>query len=92
VGTNLQDDAADQVGINAPRRLDLATGGSLDLPEQLRRLLVGQLDRSRELGVDDALVLCHQALELARDLPQLRGAALVREEEQEVAEQLVSVA
>src|SRR5689334_6281517 len=92
VGTNLQDDAADQVGVDRARRLDLAAGRLLDLVEQLARLLVRELDRRRQLGVDDALVLGDQALELARDLLERARAALVGEQEQEVTHELLAAA
>src|SRR6266540_2249694 len=90
MGADLEDDAPDQLRIDLPARLHLAARGLLDLPEELPRLLVGELDRGRQLGPEDALVLCDEALELARDLLEMRGAALVREQEEEVAQKLVA--
>src|ERR687887_2628410 len=89
VGADLQDDAADQVGIDLAPRLDLPARGLLDLGEELARVLVGKLDRRRELCVDDPLVVGDQALELGGDLLEVARTALVCEDEQEVAQQLV---
>src|SRR5215210_6947863 len=90
VGADLQDDAADQIGVDAATRLDLAARGLLDLVEQLARVVVRKLDRGREVGVDDPFVLGDQPLELARDLLELGRAALLDEHEQEVAQELLA--
>src|SRR5215469_10000731 len=45
----LQDDAADEVGVDLLRRLDLAAGRILDLLQDRLRLDVGQLASSRQL-------------------------------------------
>ena len=86
---DLEDDSSDQARIDGARRLDLAAGRLLDLLEQVACLLVGELDRGRQLCVDDAFVLCDQALELARDVVEDAGAALVRQQEDEVAHELL---
>src|SRR5437016_14602741 len=48
---DLQDDPADQVGVDLPLRLDAAARALLDLAEDLVGLLVGQLVRGRQLDV-----------------------------------------
>ena len=50
---DLQDDAADQVGVDGARRLDLAARGLLDLLQERLRLVVGELERGRQLDVED---------------------------------------
>ena len=45
----LEDEAADQVGVDLARRLDLPSGGLLDLADDLGRLLVRELDRGGQL-------------------------------------------
>src|SRR5947199_7663102 len=64
VRPDLDDDAADQVRVDLPGRLDLAPCRLLDLAEELARLGIGELDRGRELGAQDSLALGDQALEL----------------------------
>jgi hypothetical protein len=86
----LQDDPADQVRIDAPRRHDLLAGGPLDLLQEFLRVRVRELDGCRQLRVDDAFVLAGEALELARDLLELPGPVLVDQDQQEVAQQLVA--
>src|SRR5215210_2149650 len=90
VRADLQHDPADQVGVDGASRLDRAAGRARDLAEQLLGLVVTELDRGRQLRMDDAFVLGDQALELLADLRQPVGAALVDEHEQEVAHQLVA--
>src|SRR5690349_23045528 len=72
-----EDDAADQAGVDATRRLDLAAGRPLDLGDDLLRLLVGQLARRRQLDGQTPLLARHQPLELARDLFDLARASLL---------------
>src|SRR6266540_7457265 len=45
----LEDEAAEQVGVDAARRVDGTAGGLLDLLHNLLRLLVAQLVRRRQV-------------------------------------------
>src|SRR6266478_6536402 len=56
----LEDEAADQVWVDALRRLDLAAGSFLDLSDHVARLLFGELDGGGQLDVEDALCLRDQ--------------------------------
>src|SRR4051794_19846869 len=73
----LQDDPADQLRVDASRRLDLASGGLLDLLDDRRGLVVRELQRRRQLDRQAPFLLRHQALELARDVLDLADAALL---------------
>src|SRR5919197_2789022 len=86
VGAHLEHDSADQFGVDAAARLDAAPRRTLDLLQELVRLVVGELDRGRQLGVHHAFVLGDQPLELAGDLLELARTALVHQDEQEVAQ------
>src|SRR5581483_11988902 len=86
-----QDDAADDVRVDAARRLDLAARSFLDLRDDVRRLFVRQLARGRELDRQAALLARDQPLELKRDLLDLPCPALLGDEHEEVLEQLVVV-
>src|SRR5579864_1833263 len=92
VRAGLQHDPADEVRIDAARRLDLAAGRFLDLSDDRLRLVVGELAGGRELDGEAALLTRHQALELACDLDDLARAALLRHEQEEVLEQGLVVA
>src|SRR5919204_6387392 len=81
VGAHLEHDSADQFGVDAAARLDTAPRRALELLQELVRLVVGELDRGRQLRVHHALVLGDQALELAGDLLELAGASLVDQDE-----------
>ena len=85
----LEDDPADQVRVDAPRRLDLASGGLLDLLDDRRGLLVRELQRRRQLDGQTPFRFRHQPLELARDVLDLADAALLGREPEEVAQQLL---
>jgi hypothetical protein len=87
-----QHDAADDVGIDASRRLHLASCSLLDLRDDRLRLVVGERARSGELDGEPALLARHQPLELACDLVELAGAALLGDDEQEVLEERLLVA
>jgi hypothetical protein len=88
----LEDEAAEQVRVDALRRLDLAAGSFLDLADHVARLLLGELDRGRQLDVEDALGLGDQPVELARDLLDLAGAVLLGKQQEEVANELLVAA
>src|SRR5436309_731024 len=85
-------DAAEEVGVDTPSRLYLATGCLLDLPDDRSRFVVRQLACGRELDAEAALLARHQPLELLRDLLELAGTTLLRRQEQEVLEQRLVVA
>src|SRR5579864_8011745 len=87
-----QDDAADDVRVDAARRLDLAARGLLDLRDNVLRFLVRELARGRQLDRQAALLARDQSLELRRDLLDLARASLLRDEHEEVLEQLILVA
>src|SRR6476659_3929755 len=88
----LQDDAADQVGVDLLRRLYLAARRVLDLFQDRLRLDVRQLARRRQLDGEAPLLARHQPLELLRDLLELARAPLLRHDLEEVREQRLFVA
>src|SRR5690348_2443154 len=88
----LQDDAADEVGVDLPRRLDLSSGRVLYLLQDRVRLGVAQLARRCQLDAQAPLLARHQPLELLGDLLELAGAALLRDDLEEVREQRLVVA
>src|SRR5579884_333271 len=90
--SGLEDEASDQFWIHRTRRLHLAARGLLDATDETPELDVGQLVRGRELDVEDALLLGDERLELGGDLAQLRFAALLDHEPDEVAHELVGAA
>src|SRR6266511_3134382 len=71
------------------RRVDRTAGRLLDLGDDPLRLVLGQLERGRQLDGQPPLLLGHQPFELALDLAQLPAAVLLDGEQQEVAQQLV---
>src|SRR3954468_9640330 len=91
VRARLQHDAADDRGIDLARRLDLSPGGLLDLLDDAACLVVRELARRRQLDRQPPLLARDQPLELARDVLDLAGAGRLRDDEQEVLEQLVVV-
>src|SRR6266571_5902385 len=88
----LQDDAADEVRVDLARRLDRAPGRILDLLKDRLRLGVGQLARRRQLDGQAPLLARNQPLELLRDLLELGGAVLLRDDLEEVREEQLVVA
>src|SRR3954470_15905566 len=86
VRAGVEDDAADQFGVDAPRRLHLPPCRLFDLADDRVRFRVAQLPRGRQVDGQTPFVLRDQALELTRELLELAGAALVRDHEQEVSE------
>src|SRR4051812_47677830 len=86
---DLQDEAADQVGVDRACRLDLAAGRLLDLRDDRLRLGVGELDRGRQVDLDPALLARDHALELGGDLVELGGTALLDEQAEKVADELL---
>src|SRR6476660_4626033 len=88
----LQDDAADQIGVDLLRRVDLASRRVFDLLQDRLRLGLGQLARRRQLHGQAPLLTRHQPLELLRDLLELARAPLLRHQLEEVREQRLLVA
>src|SRR5215213_11595120 len=91
VRADLEDDAADQRRVDRARRLDRAAGGLLDLLHDRSGLVVGELVRRRQLHGQAACLLGDQRVELPVDLRELGRPALLREEQDEVANELVCV-
>ena len=69
----------------APRRL-------LDPADDAAELLVGELAGGRQLHVEDALLRGDERLEFLDDVAHLGGAALLDQQPEEVARELVRVA
>src|SRR2546421_3942007 len=88
----LQDEAADQIGVDLSGGLDLAARGLLDLLEDPARLLVGEVVGGGQLDVEPAFLGCHQPVEFARDLFDLAYPTLLRGEPEEVSDELIGVA
>jgi hypothetical protein len=85
----LEDDASDQVWVHLPLRLHLAAGGGFDPSEDASELLVAQLGGGRQLDVEDPLLGGNQSVELVDDVCELRCAALLGDQAQEVDHELV---
>src|SRR5215471_5853235 len=88
----LQDDAADQVRVDTTRRHDRSARSFLDLRNHIARLVLRERHGGRQLDLEDALLLGDDALEVARDLLYLAGAALLGEQHQEVPDELLLAA
>src|SRR5581483_11008438 len=88
----LEDDAADQVWVDCTRRLDRAPGDALDLSDDLARLVLGELDRGRQLDVQLPLLSRGELLELAGDLVDLSPTPLLDQQAQQVEEERVGAA
>src|SRR3954447_11113088 len=88
----LEDEAADQVGVDAAARLDAAARRLLDLADDVLEVRVGEFERGRQLDLEHALLGGDEAVELARDRPDLARATLLREQADEVDGLLVCVA
>src|SRR5690348_16324408 len=88
----LQHDAAENLRVDAARRLHAATGSALDLLDDLLRLVVRQLPRRRQLDRQAPLLDRDQPFELARDVIELARAPLLGDHEQEVLEERLLVA
>src|SRR3569833_1001722 len=87
-----EDEASDQIRVDAARRLDLPPGRLLDLAEDLPRLRVGQLARRHQLDGQAPLLARHEPVELLGHLLELARTALLRNHLEEVAEEHVLVA
>ena len=85
----LQDETADQLRIDAPRRLHLAARLLLDVGDDAVEVGVGERLGRGELDVEHAGLGADERLELGRDLADLGGAALLDDEVGEVADEVV---
>src|SRR3954451_9943783 len=88
-GAGLDDDAADDVGVDRTRGDDAPARGLLDLLDDLGGLLLRELDRGGELQLEDALFAREQPAELRVDRLGLGDSSLLREEVDEVEEDRV---
>src|SRR6476659_3598565 len=79
-GARLHDDAADDVRVDRPRGDDATAGGFLDLLYDLGGLLVGKLDRGRQLQLEDTFFTREQPSELLMDVLDLGDPPLLRKE------------
>src|SRR5438552_94586 len=73
---DLEHDAADQARVDAPLRVDRPAEGARDALHEAVRLVVGELDRSRELEPEPALCLGDERLELLGDVLDLADPCL----------------
>jgi hypothetical protein len=62
-----------------------------DLAENLGRFVVRELDRGRQLDIEDAFLDGDERVELADNLVELLGPPLLDEEQDEVADELVGL-
>src|SRR3954469_10804778 len=88
----LEDDAADQLGVDRACRLNRPPGRFLDLVDDRARLLLGELDRGRQLDVQLSLRPRDELLELLADLLDLAAPALFDQQAQQVADERVGIA
>src|SRR6185503_11160143 len=88
-GAGLDDDAADDVGVDRPRGDDAPARGLLDLLDDLGGLLVRELDGGRQLELEDALLACQQPSEFLVHLLDLGDPSLLGEQVDEIQEDLV---
>src|SRR5207248_4148957 len=72
--------------------IDLPSGRLLDLADDPLRLVVGELERRRQLHVEAPLLARDEAIELAGDLFDLGDPALLRRQPQKVPDELVCAA
>src|SRR5918996_1671117 len=89
--SDLENDPADQAGIDGARRLDDPAGGVLNLVDDGTGLVLGELVGGRELEGEAILLARDESLELGAHLGELAGAALLGDEPDEVADELVAV-
>src|SRR6478672_2695622 len=88
----LEDDAADQVGVDRTRRLDGPAGGLLDLLDDRAGLVLGEVEGRGQLDGELPLLAGGEPVELLADLLDLPAAAFLDQKPQEVADERVGVA
>src|SRR6476620_673226 len=88
----LEDDAADQVGVDRTRRLDGPAGGLLDLLDDRARLVLGELEGSGQFDGELPLLARGETLELLADFLDLPAAALRDQQPQKVSNERMSIA
>src|SRR5262245_23524836 len=91
MGSDPEDDAADEVGVDGACGLDRAAGRLLDRLHDRPRLYVRKLVRGRELDRKPVLRPGDERIELGADFPDLTGTTLLGCEPDEIADQLVGV-
>src|SRR5258708_7038830 len=84
-GTGLEDDPSDQIRVNRPGRVDLASRRFGDLLHDPVRFGVGELVRGRQLDVEHVSKRVGENLELGGDVAHLAGPALLDEQAGRVA-------
>src|SRR5579862_1499040 len=88
-GAGLEDDPSDQIRVNRPGRVHIASRRFGDLLHDPVRLGVRERMRGRQLDVEHVLQRVGEDLELCGDLTHLAGPALLDEQAGEVADELV---
>src|SRR4249919_1666109 len=88
----LEDDAADQGGVDRTGRLDGPAGGRLDLLDDRARLVLGELEGGGQLDGELPFLAGGEPVELLADLLDLPAAALLDQEPQEVTDERMSFA
>src|ERR671918_405204 len=87
--SDLENDPADQAGIDGARRLDDPARRLLNLVDDRPRLVLGELVGRRQLDGEAILLAPDESLELRAHLGELAGASLLGDEPDEVADELV---
>ena len=76
----MEDDPSDQVWVDRTRRLHPPAGRLLDLAQYAPELGLGQLGRSCQVDVEDALLVGDEPLEVGGDLADLRRTPFLHDE------------
>jgi hypothetical protein len=87
----LDDDPADQAGVDRASGLDRAAGGALNLFDDRPGLVVVELEGGRQLDRELPLLDRGQALELGGNLVDLASAALVDQQPEQVSDERVTL-
>src|SRR5436305_8788510 len=87
---DLEDQAAEHVGIDLRVELDVAPGLFLDLLADVLLEVLVELDRARDRDGQELVLLGPQAVELATDAEEQRHAVPLREQLEEAHEVLVA--
>src|SRR3954453_22031274 len=89
---DLQDDAAEDLGVDAARQLDLLPGLALDLFAALSHPPRPQRDRAGDGHVDAPVLLLPELVQLAADAEDLRHPLLLDQQLEEVEQLRIGVA